>query len=64
MTPQPVVCRFCGDPIVLDEFGVWHHAEDDAVVCAIGLDTDKPGEIAVQYALPVQLNNESPQGET
>lgn len=45
-------CRFCGEDIVQDEHGIWHHASDDAVVCAIGLDTDQPGEIAVQYAQP------------
>ena len=27
------LCASCSDVIVLDEFGLWHHAEDDAVVC-------------------------------
>lgn len=48
-----VLCRYCGQEIALDEHGVWHHASDDAVVCAIGLDTEEPGEIAIQNAAPV-----------
>lgn len=52
--PSSGACAHCGEEIVRDEHGVWHHASDDAVVCAIGLDPKRPGEIVAQCAQPVQ----------
>lgn len=54
------LCRFCGDAIRLEattlsdgrEVTWWVHTSDGKVVCAIGLDTDQPGELVVHYASP------------
>lgn len=44
-------CRFCGEEIVRDEHGLWHHASDDAVVCGT-VPGDGEGGVVWQYASP------------